>query len=134
LRKRGIVESSLVRVRRTYTTELEDLLCHALEHQPEFELTSKPVGLGHCFHGQKSRGAALWNTCTLRGEHQEQELRGRQLARLHAEFKDKFQLEGTCEICSSLQMVFADCVTFAFLRRKQGTLPYLHEFHIPLLG
>lgn len=59
---------------------------------------------------------------------------GRQLARLDAELKGEFQLLGACEICSSLQTVFADCVTRSFLRRKQGTQPYLHEFHIPLLG
>lgn len=45
---------------------------------------------------------------------------GRQLARLNAELKGEFRLQRACEICSSLQTFFADCVTLSFLRRKQG--------------
>lgn len=45
---------------------------------------------------------------------------GRQLPPLNAGLGGEFRLPTACEICSSLQTVFADCVTLSFLRRKQG--------------
>lgn len=80
------------------------------------------------------RRSAVEHLYFARGAPRAGDDEGRQLTWLNAELKGKFRLQRACEICSLLQMVFADCVTLSFLRRKQGTQPYLHEFHIPLLG
>lgn len=82
------------------------------------------------FPRKKSQGAPQ-NSCTLQEELQEQKLMegsGLLTSKANSGSKEHVKFAVCCK------RFFADCVTLSFLRRKQGTQPYLHEFHIPLLG
>lgn len=136
-----IIGSSLVNIGRTHTAELEDLLCHVLEHQPGFKLASKSVWLGHFFRSQNCWGAELWNTCTLQGELWEQELMGggsllvlMQSSKANSTPKSMWNLQFTanlfCWLCHTQfpkeeagELSFI-CMSFTSLSLAENTLCY----------